>query len=94
MAHAKPILLLDDPFAAVDQATETNILKNIRQTFPHHTILFISHRLYHFPSFSHVLYLHDHTSTFLSHDDMLKQEAGYRKLFMQQRKGEDSNDNE
>lgn len=94
LAHAKPILLLDDPFAAVDQATETNILKNIRQTFPHHTILFISHRLYHFPSFSHVLYLHDHTSTFLSHDDMLKQEAGYRKLFMQQRKGEDSNDNE
>lgn len=81
LAHARSILILDDPFAAVDKNTETKVLKNIRKTFPEHTILLISHRLYHFPSFSHVLYLHDHTGTFLTHADMLKQEVGYKKLF-------------
>lgn len=94
LAHARPMILLDDPFAAVDQTTETDILTNIRRTFPNHTILLISHRLYHFPSFSHVLYLHDRTSTFLTHEDMLKQEAGYRRLFTQQMKRGHSHANE
>lgn len=89
LAHARSALILDDPFAAVDKTTETEILDQIRSACPDRTILLISHRLYHFPSFSHVLYLHDHTGTFLSHDDMMKKEPGYRKLYTEQMEGSD-----
>ena len=89
LAHARSVLILDDPFAAVDKTTETEILEQIRSAYPDRTILLISHRLYHFPSFSHVLYLHDHTGTFLCHDDMMKKEPGYRKLYNEQKEGSD-----
>jgi ATP-binding cassette subfamily B protein len=87
--HARSLLVLDDPFASVDRTTETEILQNIRTAFPDRTILLISHRLYHFPSFDHVLYLHDGTGTFLSHEDMMKQEKGYFRLYTEQTEGSD-----
>jgi ATP-binding cassette subfamily B multidrug efflux pump len=89
LAHARSILILDDPFAAVDRQTETAILMEIRKHFPDRTILLISHRLYHFPEFDRVLYLHDHTGTFLTHEELMKEEAGYRALYEEQMKGSD-----
>ena len=89
LAHARPVLVLDDPFAAVDRATETQILEGIRREFSGCTILLFSHRLYHFPEFDRVLYLHDGTSTFLTHSEMLAAEPGYRELFAGQQKGVD-----
>jgi ATP-binding cassette subfamily B multidrug efflux pump len=89
LAHARSILILDDPFAAVDRQTETSILQEIRKHFPDRTILLISHRLYHFPEFDRVLYLHDHTGTCLTHAELMKKEPGYRVLYEEQMKDSD-----
>lgn len=89
LAHARSILILDDPFAAVDRQTETIILKEIRECFPDRTILLISHRLYHFPEFDQVLYLHDHTGTCLTHSELMKETPSYRALYEEQMKGGD-----
>lgn len=89
LAHARSVLILDDPFAAVDKTTETKILQSIREYCGDRTILILSHRLWHFPEFNHVLYLHDGTGTFLPHEKMLEQEPGYRTLFREQMKGGD-----
>lgn len=84
LGHARSILVLDDPFSAVDRNVENEILDRIRKTYPDRTILLISHRLYHFPQFDRVLYLHNGTATFLDHEDMMKKEPGYRNLYEMQ----------
>lgn len=89
LTHARSVLVLDDPFAAVDKDTETRILKEMRKHYPDRVILIISHRLYHFPEFDHVLYLHDHTGTFGTHWELMKEEPGYRTLYEEQQKGGD-----
>lgn len=89
LAHAGSVLVLDDPFAAVDKTTETTILKAIRKEYPDRVILMISHRLYHFPEFDRILYLHDGTGTFLTHREMLGKEPGYRALYEKQTEGRD-----
>ncbi|MQM72074.1 MAG: ATP-binding cassette domain-containing protein [Eubacteriaceae bacterium] len=95
LAHARSIVILDDPFAAVDQATETQIFSSIRRHGQNRTLLLMSHRLAHFPECDRVLYLHDGTATFLTHDAMLKAEPSYRALYLKQtQKGEeDQNEN-
>ncbi|MQN00862.1 MAG: ABC transporter ATP-binding protein [Lachnospiraceae bacterium] len=92
LAHARSILVLDDPFASVDKVTETKILKEIRREFPDRTIIIMTHRLYHFPEFDCVLYLHNGHGTFLPHDKMLEKEPGYRALYEEQAKGGDYDD--
>ena len=89
LAHAGSILVLDDPFASVDRGTETGILRSIRTAFPDRTIVLISHRLYHFPEFQQVLYLHDGTGTCLPHAKLMERESGYRTLYEGQMKGSD-----
>lgn len=88
LSHARSILVLDDPFSAVDRKVETEILDGIRSTYPDRIILLISHRLYHFPEFDRVLFLHDGTSTCLPHSEMMEKEPGYRSLYEKQTEGD------
>lgn len=87
LAHARSVLVLDDPFSSVDRQVETDILQRIRQTYPNRIILMISHRLYHFPEFDRVLYLHDGTGTCLPHSEMMRRQPGYRRLYERQTGG-------
>lgn len=87
--HRRAILVLDDPFSAVDMKTEEKIMNNIRDLCTSSIVLLISHRLAMFPGMDHVLYLHDGSADFLSHEEMMKKEEGYRKLVMMQQKGGD-----
>ena len=52
LAHARSVLVLDDPFAAVDRQGETKILEAMARAFPDRVIFLISHRLTHFPEFA------------------------------------------
>ena len=90
LSHARSILVLDDPFSAVDRNVESEILTRIRRTYPDRVILLISHRLYHFPEFDRVLYLHDGTGTCLTHTEMMQEEPGYRSLYKKQTAGDDN----
>lgn len=89
LAHARSVLVLDDPFAAVDRKGETKILENIRRAFPDRVILLISHRLTHFPEFTGVLFLEGGRGVFGTHAKLMEQEPGYARLVKLQQEGVD-----
>uniref|UniRef100_UPI003D7E6F59 ATP-binding cassette domain-containing protein n=1 Tax=Acidaminococcus sp. TaxID=1872103 RepID=UPI003D7E6F59 len=89
LAHARSVLVLDDPFAAVDRQGETKILDAIRREFPDRVIFLISHRLTHFPEFAGVLYIDRGTGRFGTHETLLRQEPGYARLYNLQQEGVD-----
>lgn len=89
LAHARSVLVLDDPFAAVDRKGETKILEQMRQAFPDRVILLISHRLTHFPEFTGVLFLDQGRGSFGTHEELLQQEPGYAQLVKLQQEGVD-----
>ena len=57
MAHAGAILVLDDPFAAVDARTEARIFAHLREAARDKIVFLISHRLYVFPKLDQILFL-------------------------------------
>jgi len=89
LSHGKGLLVLDDPFAGVDEDMEQAILQHMRQLLPESTILLISHRLAHFPQFDGILFLKDGRGIFATHEALMDQETEYRSLFESQQKGVD-----
>lgn len=79
LAHAKPIIVLDDPFSAVDPATEQQILTNLK-SLQGHVILLMTHRVDCFSQLDQIIYIHDHQVSVGKHEDLLKKNAGYAKL--------------
>jgi len=87
LCHANNILILDDPFSAVDRATESEIMRHLRSLSQDRIVLLISHRLSCFPEFDRVVWIgKDRTGTG-SHLDMMKNNEEYRKLFELQKTG-------
>lgn len=86
---AAPVLILDDPFASVDQKTEEEIFRNLRDRYSDRIILLISHRLAMFPKMDRVVFLQDGRITQESHDEMMRKCPAYRNLVEMQKKGVD-----
>jgi ATP-binding cassette subfamily B multidrug efflux pump len=87
LAHARSIVILDDPFSAVDPATEDALFAALKQYAKGRVILLISHRLAHFPECDQVLYLENGTAVCRTHSALMKTEPGYRALVNAQKKG-------
>lgn len=87
--HRRPLVILDDPFAAVDYATEDHILARIRPLLKDSIVLLISHRLRFFPSLSQVLWVGPEgkvdTST---HEKLMETNGEYRKMYTLQNRVE------
>lgn len=79
--HARQILILDDPFSAIDQKTEREIFANLRLMATDRIVIFISHRLQLFPQLDHVLFLESGTGVFSSHAAFMKNSRTYRALY-------------
>ncbi len=86
--NAQNILVLDDPFSAVDRYTEQNIVENLRALSEDKIVLLFSHRLYLFPTFDKVLFLDNGTGIFSSHDELMRSNAAYAELYRAQTGGE------
>ena len=84
--HRKPLMVLDDPFSAVDMETETRIFDNLRALAKDSVVLLISHRLSLFPQMDQVLWMEDGRVTAASHGELLQKNANYRTLYEAQRK--------
>ena len=82
LAHAKEILILDDPFSSLDKKTEETIFQNIKEQFHDKIILLISHRLYHFPQMDHVLFMSEKSATFSTHQSLMENNEAYHTLFL------------
>ena len=86
---AAPVLILDDPFASVDQKTEEEIFASLRLHYSDRIILLISHRLAMFPQMDQILFLQDGRMIQGTHKEMMHQCPAYRNLVEMQKKGVD-----
>lgn len=87
LCHSRSIMILDDPFSAVDQRTEREIFEELRRLAEDRIIILLSHRLALFPETDGVLYLHDGTGVFGTHEELLKENATYASLYQTQQQG-------
>ena len=80
--HPRPLLILDDPFAAVDMATERNIFGSLRQSYSDRIIFLISHRLTLFPELDQIIWLNgDGTSIIATHEVLYASCQAYQDLY-------------
>ncbi|MCQ2552003.1 MAG: ABC transporter ATP-binding protein/permease [Clostridia bacterium] len=86
--HKQPVLILDDPFSAVDMKTEEEIFNSIREEEKNRIIILISHRLNVFNKCDGVLFLQNRTGIFGSHAELLENNPDYKKLVLLQEGGE------
>lgn len=86
--HRKPLMILDDPFSAVDMDTESRIFANLRTRAKDSIVILISHRLSLFPQMDQVLWMENGTVFFSTHDELMKEKEQYR-LFYENQKKED-----
>ena len=49
LCHKRPVLILDDPFSALDRKTEEEVFANLRKLVADSIVILLSHRLYLFP---------------------------------------------
>ncbi len=87
LAHKKPLIVLDDPFASVDKKTEKEISSHIRELSKNSIVILISHRLSLFPELDNILVLHgDGSFSLNSHDVLMKEDSLYQHLYLLQEK--------
>ena len=87
LAHPRPILVLDDPFSALDRATEDAVFANLKTYARDKVIFLISHRLYHFPEMQKIVFMEDGKTMTGTHEELLAQSAAYRALYESQMGG-------
>ncbi len=87
--HHGALLILDDPFSAVDMKTEQLILNNLRLHYTDCVILLVSHRLTVFPLADQIILLHnDHTAEYGTHQSLLASSALYASIYQLQTGGD------
>ena len=84
-----PLLILDDPFSALDRKTEQEIFKNLQKETENGIVLLISHRLYLFPKLSKVIWMEQGNTVVAPHEELLKVVPEYRSLFEDQEGAKD-----
>ena len=87
LAHPRPVLILDDPFSALDRKTEDAVFANLQEYAKDKVVFLISHRLYHFPQMQQVVFMDGGKTTVGTHEELLAAEPTYRQLYESQTKG-------
>ena len=75
-----PILILDEPTASLDAATEQRIMENIKQWAQNRTVFVVTHRLSTIRRADRIVFIQDgKVGDFGSHDELIqKDNGGYR----------------
>ena len=81
LCHKKKLLILDDPFSALDKKTEEQIFANLKEMAKDCVVLLISHRLYLFPQMDQVIWLNEGQAVIGSHQEVRDQVEEYRRLY-------------
>ena len=85
LCHRKPLLILDDPFSALDKKTEREIFEKLKKNNSDTIILLISHRLYLFPEMNQVIWMEDGEAIVSDHKTLMEQVPEYARLFAEQK---------
>lgn len=80
LVHASSLLILDDPFSALDIKTEQQVFHNIQSYCKDKMIILISHRLSIFQYATKVLLLEDTHATLSTHDALCQTSSTYKTL--------------
>lgn len=88
LAHPRPVLVLDDPFSALDRGTEDTVFANLQTYAKDKVVFLISHRLYHFPQMRQVIFMEDGRTAVGTHEELMVSEPVYRQLYESQTEGE------
>ena len=84
LAHPRPVMILDDPFSALDRNTEDTVFANLREYAKDKVVFLISHRLYHFPQMRQVIFMEDGKTTVGTHGELMASVPAYRSLYESQ----------
>ncbi len=87
LSHPCPILVLDDPFSALDRRTEAQIFENLKELAKDSIVLLISHRLYLFPELDQVIWMDGGAQQVGTHQELMKSVPDYAALFHAQEGG-------
>ena len=84
------LMILDDPFSAVDMRTEEMIIENLRRYYPERIVVLISHRLTAFPQTDRVIVLHsDRKAEYGTHSSLMSSSERYQAVYRLQTGGND-----
>jgi ABC-type multidrug transport system fused ATPase/permease subunit len=76
------LIILDDPFSAVDMRTERRIMENLRRHYKDSMIILISHRLAIFKDIDRILLMHgDKTAEYGTHEQLMKNSRLYSDIY-------------
>ncbi len=87
LAHPRPVLILDDPFSALDRKTEDAVFGSLREYAKDKVVFLISHRLYHFPQLRKIIFMEDGKTVVGTHDELMADVPAYRHLYESQTGG-------
>lgn len=93
LLNKSKIIILDDPFSAIDMKTEEIIIENIKANYKHSLIILISHRLTIFNRINQIIFLqNDKTADYGTHDELMKSSELYAEIFNLQCTAGDNNE--
>ena len=94
LLNKNKIIILDDPFSAVDMKTEENIIENLRNNYKNSLIIIVSHRLAIFSKINKIILLkNDRTADYGTHDELMRKSEAYSQIFNLQYREEGKNNN-
>jgi len=82
LINKNKIIILDDPFSAVDMKTEEKIIENLKNNYKESLVILISHRLTIFNKINQIILLHnDKTVEYGNHNDLMKSSQLYETIY-------------
>ena len=87
LAHPRPVLVLDDPFSALDRRTEDEIFARLKACAQDRIVILISHRLYHFPELRQIVFMQGGKADVGTHEALCASVPAYRALYESQTGG-------
>ena len=87
LAHPRPVLVLDDPFSALDRRTEDEVFARLKACAQDRVVILISHRLYHFPELKQIVFMQGGKADVGTHEALCASVPAYRALYESQTGG-------
>jgi ABC-type multidrug transport system fused ATPase/permease subunit len=82
LVNKNKIIILDDPFSAVDMKTEEAIIENLKNNYKNSLIILISHRLAVFDKVDRIILLRsDKTAEYGTHNELIKTSEIYAAIY-------------
>ena len=87
LAHPRPVLVLDDPFSALDRRTEDEVFARLKACAQDRIVILISHRLCHFPELRQIVFMQGGKADVGTHEALCASVPAYRALYESQTGG-------